>query len=334
MQKQGNCQLEQYLFKNMGLTFKQQIFDENLQRGLPQYLKGVFDFSLAEIEQQEFLLLSPSAQIEMTTAQIIKFANQIANQTGKQTIILLNSIDNIKRRAFITNKSNFIVINKQIYIPSLCLYLTERGSNQQLPTKQNLSPSAQLLLLYHLQKQSLENTPFKDIAKLLNYSKKTVSIVASELQSFSICEIIRLDNRNKTLRFNANGRCLWDVVAPLMFSPIHKVWYIQKYNIPSGLPLYISHDAALSRYTFITDPSYTSYAIDKKIFSQYQHQKHLQPFLHPQEGDVRFEIWKYDPAPLANEELIDKLSLALCYRETDDERIIKELETMINKTQW
>jgi len=234
----------------------------------------------------------------------------------------------------ITNKSNFIVSNKQIYIPSLCLYLTERGATQQLSARQNLSPSAQLLLLYHLQKQSFENTPFKDIAKLLNYSKKTVSLVASELQSASICEIIRLDNRNKTLRFSDYGRNLWNVVEPLMSSPIQKVWYIQKYNIPNGLPRYISHDAALSRYTFITDPSNPSYAIDKKIFSQYQYQQHLQPFLHPQEGDVRIEIWKYDPAPLANQELIDKLSLALCYRDTDDERINKELETMINETQW
>jgi len=334
MQKKGNCHLEQYLFKNMGLTFKEKIFDENLLRTMPQYLKGAFEFSLAEIEQQEFLLLNPSTQLNMTSAQIIKFANQIANQTGKQTLILLNSIDNIKRRAFIKNKSNFIVCNKQIYIPSLCMYLTERGATQQLQAKQNLSPSAQLLLLYHLQKQSLENIPFKDLAKLLNYSTKTVSLVASELQALSVCEINRLGNRNKTLHFSTYGKNLWEVVFPLMSVPIQKVWYMQKYNIPSGLPLYISHDAALSRYTLITEPSYTSYAIDRKIFSQYQHQQHLQPFLHPQEGDVRFEIWKYDPAPLANKELIDKLSLTLCYRETDDERIIKELETMINKTQW
>jgi len=79
-----------------------------------------------------------------------------------------------------------------------------------------------------------------------------------------------------------------------MDSPVQKVWYIKKKAIPSCLQLFASYDTALAHYTFMSNTSQSSFAIGKNIFSEYQ--EFLQDFLHPKEGNIRLEIWKYNPA--------------------------------------
>jgi DNA-binding MarR family transcriptional regulator len=222
------------------------------------------------------------------------------------------------------------VPERQIYIPSLRIYLNEVVDIQQLAGKEKLSPAAQLLLLYHLQKTSLEGLPFKDIAEVLNYSKKTISIAVAELQNLSICAVESMNDRNKVLRFKEKGRELWNSVSPLMDSPIKKVWYTAKDMLSADLPL--SSDTALAHHTFMVESSQTSFAIDKKEFSE--HQAEMQTFLHSEEGDVRLEVWKYNPVLLANAQFINKLSLALCYKDTDDERIKKEIIKLIDNITW
>jgi hypothetical protein len=49
-------------------------------KGLPQYLKEAFLFSLVKIEGQDFLLMSPSTEIDLPAYQIVRFADQIRRQ--------------------------------------------------------------------------------------------------------------------------------------------------------------------------------------------------------------------------------------------------------------
>ncbi|MDR2680908.1 MAG: hypothetical protein LBC47_08890, partial [Tannerella sp.] len=330
MQNEGNYLIQEYVGKTIGLGFRDKGSANKLVKNLPQYLKGTFNFSLIEIEGEEFLLLTPRATVDLSTSRTVKFANQISRQTGKPTLIQFKSMDNIRRRTLIRHRENFVVPDKQIYIPSLCMYLNEGGSIRQFAAKENLSPSAQLLLLYHLQKASLESLPFKDVAEALNYSKKTISVVAAELQRLSICEVEQISEHSKVLHFNKKGRKLWDSVSSSMTSPVQKVRYIDRNHLPANVPLYASYDTALAHYTFIADSSLSSFAVDRKVFSE--HQAEIQEFLHPEEGNVRLEVWKYNPALLSDEPFIDKLSLMLCYKDTDDERVRKEITEMINKT--
>ncbi|MDR1631369.1 MAG: hypothetical protein LBR97_00515 [Dysgonamonadaceae bacterium] len=332
MQNTGNKILENYVSKTIGLTFRHKKPVSGMTKNLPQYLKGAFHFSLTEIDGQDFLLLNLSEKVDLPVSQIVKFAGQIRRQTGKPTLIQFGSMDSARRRTLISNRENFVVPDKQIYIPLLRMYLNESNSAWQLSGKEKLSPSSQFLLLYHLQKSSLEDLPFNVIAEKLGYSKKTISVVVSELQKLPFIEIKLIDDRNKSLCFKENSRQLWESVSRLMDSPVQKVWYIKKDVIPPDLQLYASYDTALSHYTFMADTSQSSYAVGKNIFSEYQ--SALQEFLHPEDGDIRLEIWKYNPALLANGQFIDKLSLALCYKDTEDERVHKEIKEMIDKTVW
>jgi len=332
MQNIGNRILEDYVSKTIGLTFRHKELSTDLIKVLPQYLKGSFSFSLTEIDGQDFLLLKLKEEANLPVSQIVKFAVQIRRQTGTPTLIQFNSMDSIRRRTLISNKENFVVPDKQIYIPSLRMYLNESNSIWQLSKKEKLSPSTQLLLLYHLQKSSLEGLSFSVIAEILGYSKKTISLVVTELQKLPFFEVKSMDERNKSFCFGEKGRQLWDSVSLLMDSPVQKVGYVKRDVIPDDLQLFASYDTALAHYTFMAETSQPSYAIGKNKFSEYQ--AVLKDFLHPEEGDIRLEIWKYNPALLSNGKYVDKLSLALSYRDTDDERINKEINNMIDKMVW
>jgi len=329
MRKEGNYTIEYYVNKTIGLSCNTKGNANNLTKNLPQYLKVTFDFSLLEIDNHDFLLLKPLNEVSLSTSQIVKFSKQILGKTGFPTLIQFKSLNSVQRRTLIRNRENFIVPDKQIYIPFLRMYLNESGNIQQLSDKEKLSPAAQLLLLYHLQKQSLEEMPFKDIAMILNYSKKTISLVTAELQKFNLCEVKSTTERNKVLYFKAEKRILWDIVSPLTDSPVHKVWYIQNEKIPLEMRLFDAYDTALAYYTFMAESSQISYAVDKRIFAEYQEK--MQEFLHPEEGNVRLEIWKYNPAILANGHFIDRLSMILCYKGIDDERVNMEIGKLIEK---
>ena len=52
--------------------------------------------------------------------------------------------------------------------------------------------------------------------------------------------------------------------------------------------------------------------------------------LNPIEGQYKIECWKYHPIE-SDMQTVDKISLALSLKETDDPRIEKEVETMMKK---
>lgn len=45
-------------------------------------------------------------------------------------------------------------------------------------------------------------------------------------------------------------------------------------------------------------------------------------------GGVAAEVWAYDPSLLSNEEMVDELSLYICLKDIEDERIQKELDSI------
>jgi hypothetical protein len=83
---------------------------------------------------------------------------------------------------------------------------------------------------------------------------------------------------------------------------------------------------AMSEYTMLNPQQYPTLAISK------QEAKSL--MLNKQVGDYEVQIWRYNPRLLTPKNVVDKLSLYLSMKDTDDERIQIELENLINSIQW
>jgi hypothetical protein len=89
----------------------------------------------------------------------------------------------------------------------------------------------------------------------------------------------------------------------------------------------VTYDKALAEYTFMADFAGEAFAVHKND-DAIKKLKNNGTF-NAVEGKYRIELWKYNPALLAKGNMVDALSLALCYKESDDERVIGELNNLI-----
>lgn len=293
---------------------------------LPYYLKAGNRFAECAIEEQPCVFMIPEEQADGTT--LAKRASEIGEMTGRQVILLLENIDTVRRRVLIGNRTSFVVPGKQVYLPFMGVLLTERGmANTTETDKQTFSPAAQVLLLWHLQKESFERRNISEIAKQFPYSVKTVSGAAKELKQAGICEI-EGDNSGKYLHLIRKDE-IWEKAYPWLTSPVQEVMYCNEIDvIPEGLR-YVTYDKALAEYTFMADGAGEAYAVYKND-DAIKRLKNGGAF-NKVEGRYRIELWKYNPALLAKEGTVDGLSLALCYKDTDDERVIGELNDLVKK---
>jgi hypothetical protein len=54
----------------------------------------------------------------------------------------------------------------------------------------------------------------------------------------------------------------------------------------------------------------------------------------PEDADAVIEAWTYNPIRLADAEAVDRLSLYLSLRASDDERVQKELTALLEGVAW
>ncbi|MCC8071397.1 MAG: hypothetical protein LIO90_06315 [Bacteroidales bacterium] len=295
--------------------------------GLPRLYGSTFGGMEVRIDGKPFVAIAP-IDAEITPATLVSRVESLCKHIDMAVILVLPNVDFRLRQQLVKNRINFIVPNKQTYLPSLAAFFSERGLKAAQPQSQ-IAPSAQLLLLYHLQKESLAGIPLNVIGEKLGYSPKTITLAVDELQSVGLCQLVAEQGKNhKTLRFDKHGIELWQQAKERLSSPVMKIVFVD-----ADLPLdgaTMSYDSALSRLTFITEPSVETIAIIKGCDLAKIALKQGGSSEYP--GSKRVQIWKYNPLLLAHNGCVDPLSLALQYGDDDDSRVQEELNKLINKT--
>ncbi|MGL4520693.1 MAG: hypothetical protein ACRCUJ_13755 [Phocaeicola sp.] len=299
------------------------------KRGLPFIVTGSFDMLPISIDSHNFMLLIPISGIEFTGGIFVKRVNMVEQTLDIPSLLVLDEINPDMRRTLTSNRINFVVADRQLHLPSLLLFLTERGVGLKNQLQQMLSPAAQVILFYHLIKEPLDGLKLLDISQRVGYALKTVSNAVLELINAEVCDITQPDKRTKIVRFLKSRKTIWTEVQTRLSSPIANIYYVDSKSLLEDVPLCYSYDSALSRATMITHPTEETYAIERSnpLVKRLQEAGELRL----QEGNVRLEIWKYPPSLLATDGIVDPLSLWMCYRIEDDERVDGELERLIEK---
>ena len=316
-----------YVQNVLGLNAFEDIQFKNEDRSIPNICILTFSMAGYMIEDVPSVLLSPfedSTQVSI----LMKRADLVRQAVNRPCILILTSLDSMNRRQLIHNKVPFIIPGKQLYLPFLGILLSDRGMGKKKKV-QSLSPSSQFLLLYHLQKESLENISLLEVSERLKYSQKTISLAASELSELGLCAVERLHGNVKYLRFKDLPANLWRSASAHMKQPIARVLYIPEQLLGNLPGLVMSYDSALEYYTDISVPVYKSYAIEKS-YAKAIDKSYESPSLF--DGAVRLELWKYSPSAITNNGYIDPLSMALCYKDEDDERVQGEIDKLLQKT--
>jgi hypothetical protein len=216
-----------------------------------------------------------------------------------------------------------------MYMPDLLISLKEYGNKEPHYRKiEKMQPAAQLILLYHIQIQSLEGFNLGKIAEKLSYNPMTITRAAYYFHNTGLCKLE--GTKEKYLKFDKNNRELWDSAEAKMVNPINKSQYFTGYTLNKNFKK--TNINALAYYTDLNnDP--IKYLAVRHGYLKFIEGANLRP-IDQLEGNICIEEWKYDPDLLSRTEYVDPLSLYLCFRENKNERIEMSLEKLLKQIQW
>lgn len=294
----------------------------------PNMVSNFFTGRLVSIDGHEYVLVrNHSTEVDFPMSLLIRRIKSTEEKLGRPCILSLDALDGDQRRQLIRHRICFVVPGRQIYIPTLGTYLTERRLNAMKEVA-TLTPAAQLLLLYHLQKQDIGGLGFKEVARMTDYPPKTISVTVAELHRTGLCDIERMEEgRGKYVRFKAKGRDLWNMALPMLATPVDKVGYVCGKLETEGLPL--SYDDALSHYTDMGATPGRTFAVEKR--SEAGRTLSGRVSTANLSDSTRIEFWRYNPSTLAKDGFIDPLSMILIYRDYDDERVQGQIQRLLDR---
>lgn len=307
------------------------LHQKELER-VPLYLRGTYRFFTGNIFDQKVVWAEPLTNQPISPDQLYSQAKQIRQFLDGCVVIILNNIESWQRQRLIKKKISFVQPSKQLYVPELLLQLTILNKNvikKESTPSNTLSIPAQVILLYHFQVASIEMFSFQTIAEFINYSAMSVTRAMKELLKHGL--VVIKGSKEKSVVFNKEKKELWVQIRPMLSSPVMETWYAS--SITGGKNYLNAGETALSSYSMLAEPEQKIIAIGKDEFRLLK-KKQVFKDLNNRWGEIKIEVWRYDPQLLSKEIKVDRLSLYLSLKNEDDERIRISLEEMINQIRW
>ena len=295
---------------------------KSIQDKLPISIVGNFELYDGQILGKNVLFAFINDGNIITPVQTKKQLDMIQRKTGMVTILVPRYLYSYNVSRLIVQKVNFVIPNKQMFIPSLLLDLTIVNIANEESKNDTITPLTQCLLLYHLETESLSGRTSYELADKLSVSYASIN---RALRWLVAKDLIKLEGvKTKTLQIDLSDRELWNKALPLLVSPIEQLYYTDA--LLDGQT--ISGVNALSSYTMLNEESRQCCAVSKKDF------KALKIIADKQFGQNEIQVWKSNPRMLSSTGVVDKLSLYLSLKDNEDERIQIELERLINEMPW
>lgn len=300
--------------------------------GLPLFLRERYQIQSLHLFSRRYLIaLEKNDWDAGSPGEYENQAETLRNQLGETVVLVLPMLPSHARNRMVRLGIPFIVPGSQLFLPTAMIDLRERFSQPKPERGKRLTPAAQCLVLYHLQRHTLEGLSLRNIAEKIGYSPIMLTKVKDELEVADVCGTLR-QGRSLTLAFKVHGRELWEQMQPLLTSPVKKAHWLQ-WEKPS-YPALAAGISALSHCTDISDDRLPTYALPSATFQASLESGLYRGCQGPEEANLRMESWSYNPLLLGSNTQVDPLSLYLSLRESPDERIQQQLETLLAQVSW
>ncbi len=309
----------EFIEKVLGLRVSRQPW-EHLQK-MPYYIQDRFAIEKVALGNMETLFLYPKAELDHMAA-LQKHIARIQKAENLPVVIMLPSMSRYRRDVFIEARIPFVVPEKQLYLPFIGTYMQERLDSESLKLEK-FQPAAQVLFFYYLY-QGEKDMYISNAVKDLGYSAMTISRAAKQLVQTGFFTESK-DGVQKILTGTVQGRELFYSVRPALINPVRRRTRVKKADLNSEYLL--AGDSAIAKQTMINDSMFRCYAlIGKQKLAEL-------PYAMDANTDVIVELWKYDPALLSKNGMVDPLSLAMSFEDEEDERVQDAIEELLN-TLW
>lgn len=305
-------------------------------RHLPVYIGQLYDLFNTDLLGRSYHLLVSKKGDPSSPTEVSGHFEAARKGLGADVVFVFPRLKSFERRRLVQHRIPFIVPRQQMYLPMALIDLRESTrSRLQGPDRfpETLSVSAQVLLLYYLQKHEVADWPLNQWAEALPYSAMTISRTCKELAAAGLCEAERR-GRKVILRLNPDRRALWEKARSHMRSPVVRttpVRILPGYN----LHLFDSGLTALSRLTLIAADSQPVRAISDHAYRAALEERRIEEQPYADSGLTMLERWRYAPSLLSGDgQMADRLSLYLSLRNDPNERVQGALEDLLEGVKW
>lgn len=300
---------------------------------LPLFLRNRFSFYSVELFGRPWSIAQEDESWDTgSPGEYERQAEMLRPLLKAPVVFVLASLPSNARNRMVQKGIPFIVPGTQAFLPGALVDLRERFPTPTEKGRTSLTPTAQLTVLFHLEREPLSGLPLNSIAEKLHCSAMMLSKVKDELEETRICGVERI-GRSMVLKFSAENRELWNLAKDRLTSPVKKTRWVRWTKEP-GYPALLSGISALSRRTMLTDDRLPTYAFGSKMLESYLEQGIITGCRDSDQATAKMEVWSYEPKLLGDKEVVDPLSLYLSLRYNADERVHQQLEKLIEETKW
>jgi len=304
--------IENYIGGVLHERVELELLPAEMQKKIPMLYMVGFDMMQAKLYGQSVLFACMKEGVNYSPMQLQKMAGQLQTMVQMPLVYVMREVKGYNAERLIQRGVNFVHVGKQMYMPHLLIDIHPIRNSYNAEV--DMPPMAQVMVLYHLQKEPVWHMTMNEMTERLHTSYATINKAISWLRGHELISISS-EGKQKYMTMEANKRELWTKAKPYLTSPVARVLYASE---PMGLE---SGENALAQYTMMADTAYEHrYAVAVR-----------QPQMTKEEQDCAIEVWRYDPEVLAEGNCVDALSLYLCMEQETDERISMEMERMVEK---
>lgn len=294
---------------------------------LPFYLRDAYDFAEIMLFDQPCVLVIADRQLDLE-ADIRRQLDVVAKHASPGLPIYVTAaLASYERRRLIAQRVPFIVPGNQLFLPPLGVDLREYFRQRPDTTSKALSPATQALLFAALLRPWENEVHPERLNERFGYTPMTLSRVSRELQATGLAMTFAV-GREKWLRFDQGPRDIWQRAQSWLRSPVRRSVWAFDATIDDA-PL--AGLSALAAKSALAAPAYPERAVSAEHWKQRSEPQVLHA---PEPGATRWQIWNYDPKCLADQGVVDPLSLMVSLPEDPDERVQQAIEQLEAGLPW
>lgn len=320
--------LERYLDDALGI--RAAVVPWETEGCMPLFLQDRYRFFRADALNQKCLFMVDAHAEEESPAAIRKHVEQVRGKWDGPVVYVRDRIIAYNRKRLIEHKVPFIVPGTQMYLPTLGIDLREHFRKLREDNRE-LRPAAQAVLIHALLRDAGNLGPTA-LAGKLGYSAMAMSRALDDLEAAELGQTNAI-GRERRLRLAGPKREVWEKAQPLLRSPVvkrHAIRLAPNAKLPgprAGLD-------ALAHYSMLAEPGNIVIALVRENWKVLRQTDGVKTVMMDEPGTATVEVWSYAPGLFAGGGWVDRLSLYLSLRGTQDERVQAALDQMIKEVSW
>ncbi len=300
--------------------------DKHVASKLPLFLRQKYDISHGDLFGRKcFFAFETKRTDDASPKEYAQDMLSLKRQLSLDVVLVLSKVVSYVRNRLVRQQVPFIVPGTQMFLPMLMIDLRERFPRPKTESGK-LTPVSQLIIIYHLQREDVSNMQLVQVASRLAYSPMAISQAQDELQASELCEVVK-SGRALSIHFKWRGLQLWEHALPLLSTPVRQTHWI-RWGHPRPRAV-VAGLTAMSQYTMLAEDSIPTFAMKNSDVTSALEKGAIVGCAGREDAEARMEGWKYDPCIVTEGDAVDPCSLYLTLRHSGDERVQKELETLI-----